>query len=136
MIRVGRLLAGPVLLALVAACSAQSESAEAGGKPRSAAPSQIEAATFGRASADPGERLYGRECAFCHVGRNTGTMMLEKRLPKGVPAQLHERTDLSPDYVKAVVRNGLINMPPLSRAELTDAELDRIARYLAKGNAP
>ncbi|KPL68344.1 hypothetical protein SZ64_09555 [Erythrobacter sp. SG61-1L] len=117
-------------MALIAACSAKSDAGEE--KPRPALPSQIEAVTFGQKSADPGERLYGKECAFCHVGRNTGTIMLQKRLPEDVPAQLHQRTDLSADYVKAVVRNGLMNMPVFSRAELSDAELEQIAAYLAK----
>ncbi|MCB5423629.1 c-type cytochrome [Altererythrobacter sp. CC-YST694] len=117
-------------VALIAACSARSDAGEE--KPKPALPSQIEAATFGQKSADPGERLFGRECAFCHVGRNTGTIMLQRRLPEDVPAQLHQRTDLSADYVTAVVRNGLINMPAFSRAELTDAELAQIAAYLAK----
>jgi mono/diheme cytochrome c family protein len=31
-----------------------------------------------------------------------------------------------------VVRNGLMNMPAFSRVEVTDAELDKIAAYLAR----
>lgn len=96
-----------------------------------AMPSQIQAVTFGLSSAVEAERLYGRECAYCHVGRNTGTVMLQKRLPQGTPAQLHLRTNLPAAYVRLVVRNGLVNMPPLSRAELSDAELDLIAQWLA-----
>jgi len=119
----------PALLAL-AACSSGAE--EKAAKP--SGPSQIDAVTFGLGSKEEGERLYGRECAFCHVGKNTGTMMLQRRLEPGQPAQLHERKDLSADYVKAVVRNGLVNMPPLSRVELSDEELDAIAGWLAKGN--
>lgn len=100
-----------------------------------ATPTQVEAVTFGMNSAEEGERLYGRECAFCHVGRNTGTIMLQKRLPPGTPAQIHERTNLPAAYVRLVVRNGLVNMPPLSRAELSDAELDLIAQWLADGGS-
>ena len=37
-------------------------------------------------------------------------------------------------YVVAVVRNGKMAMPRLSRVEVTDAELDAIAFYLAKGD--
>ena len=120
-------------IAVLAACSgAQTEAAD-GERPAAAMPSQIEAVTFGLGSAVEGERLYGRECAYCHVGRNTGTIMLQKRLPAGTPAQLHERTNLSADYVKIVVRNGMVNMPPLSRAEVSDEELDLIASWLADG---
>lgn len=125
-----RMILGLAAVALIAACSAKSDAGEE--KPKPALPTQIEAVTFGQKSADPGERLFGRECAFCHVGRNTGTIMLQKRLPEDTPAQLHQRTDLSADYVTAVARNGLINMPAFSRAELSDAELAQIAAYLAK----
>ncbi len=123
-------LAGALTLT---ACSAE----EKAGPAKPAGPSQIEAVTFGLNSDVEGERLYGRECAFCHVGaRNTGTFMLSRRLPEGTPAQLDQRTDLDADYVKAVVRNGLVNMPPLSRAELSDEELDAIASWLAEHNKP
>ena len=98
-----------------------------------ATPTQIQAVTFGLGSAVEAERLYGRECAYCHVGRNTGTIMLQRRLPQGTPAQLHLRANLPAAYVRLVVRNGLLNMPPLSRAELSDAELDLIAQWLADG---
>lgn len=88
-------------------------------------------ATFGLGSKNEGERLFGQECAFCHVGKAIGTMMLSRRLGKD-QAELHKRTDLDPDFVKAVVRNGLVNMPPFSRVEVTDEELDKIATWLAR----
>lgn len=118
------------LVFALAGCSGQSE--DASKKPEG--PSQIEAVTFGLGSQVAGERLYGRECAFCHVGKNTGTMMLKRRLEQDQPAQLHERKDLSAEYIKAVVRNGMMNMPPITRADLTDEELDALSEWLAKGN--
>ena len=68
----------------------------------------------------------GQKCAFCHIGPSTGKFMLARRMPKD-QAELPSRTDLQPDYVKAVVRNGLVNMPTFTRVELTDAELNQIA---------
>lgn len=94
-------------------------------------PGPMDTVLFGLGSKDDGERLFGQECAFCHVGKATGTMMLGRRLGKD-QAELVRRTDLEPDYVKAVVRNGLMNMPPFSRVEVTDAELDKIATYLSR----
>ena len=94
-------------------------------------PSPIAAVMFGSGSSDQGEVLFGRECAFCHVGKSTGALMLGRRLGKE-NADLTKRKDLEADYVKAVVRNGLVNMPPFSRVELTDAELDAIAVYLTR----
>lgn len=100
-------------------------------KPVTKPASPIAAAMFGAGSQDEGEALFGRECAFCHVGKATGAIMLGRRLGKE-NSQLVERTDLDADYVKAVTRNGLMNMPAFSRVELTDPELDKIARYLSR----
>jgi len=105
----------------------------AAARPRPA--STVDAILFGRSSAVEGERLFGQKCAFCHVGPSTGAMMLGRRLGKD-KAELPKRTDLAADYVKAVVRNGLVNMPPFTRVELTDAQLDRIAGYLARQARP
>ena len=82
------------------------------------------------AAADiPGARLFSRECGICHGETGYGTMMLERRLGKN-RSLLRERTDLIPAYVKTVVRHGLASMPPLSRVELSDMELDTIIGYL------
>jgi mono/diheme cytochrome c family protein len=45
---------------------------------------------------------------------------------------LSNRTDLVPDYVKQVVRQGKNAMPPQTRVDVTDAELDAVAAYLGK----
>ena len=47
------------------------------------------------------------------------------------PALLDERDELTPEYVALVVRSGVGNMPPISRAEASDAQLQAIAAYLA-----
>lgn len=124
----GVLIAGLAGAIALAGCSG-------GGDPipeaRAETASPITTATFGLGSKNEGERLYGQECAICHVGKATGTMMLGRRLGKD-QAELHKRTDLDPDFVKAVVRNGLVNMPPFSRVEVTDSELDKIAAWLAR----
>ncbi len=89
----------------------------------------LSAIFYGAKSANAGERLFGQKCAFCHIGPSTGKFMLARRMPKD-QAELPSRTDLQPDYVKAVVRNGLVNMPTFTRVELTDAELTQIADWL------
>lgn len=118
-------------LALGACSKAESPAAKEGGAAKG--PSPIAAVMFGSGSRDQGEALFGRECAFCHVGKSTGGLMLGRRLGKE-NADLTKRTDLQADTVKAVVRNGLVNMPPFSRVELTDAELDAIAVYLTRNS--
>ncbi|MBN8830603.1 MAG: cytochrome c [Sphingomonadales bacterium] len=82
------------------------------------------------AAAPSGEALFLGKCGYCHLEGGTGTMMLERRLGKG-KALLGKRTDLPADYVKAVARNGLNSMPTITRVEVTDAELDRIAAFIA-----
>lgn len=82
-----------------------------------------------------GERMFNRRCGVCHLGGGMGTNLLAARVgpenallaarPGGVPE----------DLVRATVRHGLGAMPPLSRVEVTDAELDAIATYLAEDHS-
>jgi mono/diheme cytochrome c family protein len=79
-----------------------------------------------------GERMFNRRCGVCHLGGGMGTNLLTGRVgpdnallaqrPGGVPRAMTLET----------VRHGLGAMPPLSRVEVTDAELEAIADYLAE----
>jgi mono/diheme cytochrome c family protein len=84
-----------------------------------------------------GAGLFQARCGYCHLKGGTGTMMLERRLGKD-KALLADRSDLDADYVVMVARNGLNSMPTITRVEVTDAELNRIAAYIAtrKKKAP
>lgn len=83
-----------------------------------------------------GEDLYSNRCGSCHLAGGMGTNLLTKqRMMAGEPPEnglLANRKDLTGDYVKAVVRQGKMAMPRLSRTEVTDPELDAIAAYLGK----
>ena len=83
-----------------------------------------------------GAALFSHHCGYCHLMGGMGTNLLTKQMiAAGQPPQtalLSNRTDLDADYVKSVVRMGKVAMPRISRAEVTDAELDAIAAYLAK----
>jgi hypothetical protein len=57
--------------------------------------------------------------------------MLGRRLGKE-RAMLEHRTDLLPELIRHVVRHGIVSMPPLTRVEVTDAELDAIIRHLTR----
>lgn len=78
-----------------------------------------------------GAQLFEQKCGICHVAGKTGAQMLERRLGKE-RALLAERRDLATIYIHTVVRHGLAGMPPLTRVELPDAELEAIVAYLTR----
>ncbi|MCW2349133.1 MULTISPECIES: c-type cytochrome [unclassified Sphingobium] len=80
-----------------------------------------------------GRALFLQHCGYCHLPGGTGTIQLERRWGKE-RALLAERTDLPADYVKAVARHGLFSMPPITRVEVTDDELEKLAAFLAMPN--
>jgi mono/diheme cytochrome c family protein len=83
-----------------------------------------------------GAALFSNRCGSCHLDMGMGTNLLTKQmLAMGRPpgdGLLANRKDLTADYVKSVVRMGKNAMPRLSRVEVTDPELDSIARHLGK----
>jgi (+)-pinoresinol hydroxylase len=86
--------------------------------------------------APAGKQLFERYCAECHAPGfgHPGTQRLG--LNKGADyAVLEQRTDLSADYVRAVVRSGLMEMPPFRPTEIADRELAQLASYIAKPRA-
>jgi mono/diheme cytochrome c family protein len=84
-----------------------------------------------------GARLYANWCGYCHdpvserQPQLAGTYTLQQRYKGEKPAALVERTDLTPDFVKTIVRQGLNVMPAFRKTEVSDAELDDIAAFLA-----
>lgn len=92
-----------------------------------------EAAAGGDVAA--GAQLFAARCALCHVGFAPGTIMLGRRLGKE-RALLAERTDLAGDYVRQVVRHGLLSMPPFTRVDLGDGELAQVVAFLTRARTP
>lgn len=80
-----------------------------------------------------GEAIFLARCQYCHIEMGMGTLTLAKRLGPQ-QALLANRRDLDPDYVRTVVRSGLNSMPPITRVEVSDAELDEIVKYLTRDN--
>ena len=83
---------------------------------------------------EQGQKLFRNNCFYCHTEKVWGTLSLERRRPGG-DALLEKRTDLVPEFVKSVVRNGLGSMPAYRRTELTDADVEAIIAYLTRNNA-
>ncbi len=82
-----------------------------------------------------GRRAFDHRCSMCHREGGTGTNLLARRLGKD-QSLLEKRTDLQRDYVRYVVRWGLVNMPRISRVELPDPDLDGIVAYLKAHDGP
>ena len=78
-----------------------------------------------------GKRLFNHTCVYCHGPGVWGTNRLSKRMDKE-HALLENRTDLSPDAIQAIVRNGIGSMPPLRKTELSDADVAAIVAYLTR----
>ena len=78
-----------------------------------------------------GERMFQRRCGVCHLEGGMGTMVLARRLPPE-QAKLQDRRDLRPELVVTTVREGMGAMPRMTRVDVTDAELNAIAAYLAR----
>jgi cytochrome c5 len=88
-------------------------------------------ATTQSLAADARPPEYEKLCAKCHLEGGTGTFMLGRRLGKE-KALLDRRDDLREEYIRHVVRNGVLSMPAITRVEVTDAELDAIVRFLTR----
>lgn len=84
-------------------------------------------------SKTPGEAVFRARCGYCHLEMGFGTLTLMK-VQGPQKALLANRTDLDGEYVRTVVRNGLLGMPAITRAEVTDGELDSIVHFLTRNN--
>ena len=81
----------------------------------------------------PGQIVFNHWCAPCHSAGpgNPGTVALSVKYGSAKPAELERRTDLTPELVKYFVRQGFSVMAPFRKTEITDAELNDLASYMA-----
>ena len=95
------------------------------------------------AEIERGRQVYEYWCATCHgpglglpgFGGLPGTQQLEiKYRGTNISPLLEERTDLVPDFVKVIVRQGVSFMPQFRKTEIDDADLEALAAYLARNN--
>ena len=87
-----------------------------------------------RSSKSPPEALFVEKCGMCHRQMGMGTVILARRMDPKI-AMLEARNDLTADLIKAAARQGIGNMPRISRGEVSDAQLSEISNYLTKGAA-
>ena len=85
------------------------------------------------ATAD-GARVYQKWCAPCHAPgiSHPGTHALQAKYAGQKSGLITEWSDLTPDYVRTMVRHGISVMPQFRKTEISDAELDALAEYLAR----
>jgi (+)-pinoresinol hydroxylase len=86
------------------------------------------------APAATGKLVYEKWCEPCHAPgpQYPGTIALAALYKGSKPAALVDRTDLTPPVVKQFVRRGVSVMPFFRKTEISDAELDALAAYLAR----
>jgi cytochrome c len=118
------------LVLLIGGCKAEGDGAPKTEQKGNAGMSALQ----DRSSTSPAGALFVEKCAMCHRQFGMGTVLLARRVEKG-QEMLENRPDLNVDFVKQAVRAGIGNMPRIGRGEVSDAELDTIAAYLAKGKA-
>ena len=76
-----------------------------------------------------GKALYKEKCVMCHDKTGMGTGILSRRVKV---AELLLRDDLNAAFVVTAARAGIGNMPAIPRGEVSDAQLQAIADFLAK----
>jgi mono/diheme cytochrome c family protein len=91
-------------------------------------------ATAESSKAQTGKAVFDKWCAPCHApGPNhPGTTAIAALYKGSKPAALEDRTDLTPAIVNQFVRKGVSVMPFFRKTEISDADLDALAAYLAR----
>jgi len=82
-----------------------------------------------------GAAVFNNWCSACHSRgpqNAPGTASLQNKYQGSVPAALEDRRDLTPEVVKVFVRNGVAMMAPFRKTEVSDADLEALASYLAR----
>ncbi len=121
-------------IALVAAVAVLANACPVAGQDIGEAPTFAQ--LYDHATLTTGRDVYTYWCWNCHgegPGK-PGTVALSARYKGALPALLTERTDLSAELVKVYVRNGLSIMPHFRKTQISDAQLNALAEYLARKN--
>ena len=90
-----------------------------------------------------GKQVYDNWCAPCHgpglglpgFGGLPGTQQLGIRYRgTDIPAVLDQRTDLVPEFIGVIVRQGVSFMPQFRKTEISDTDLEALTAYLTRNN--
>jgi len=87
-----------------------------------------------------GRAVYEKWCAPCHDPgiEHPGTHALMTKYSGSPRASgiITEWKDLTPQYIRFMVRHGMSVMPHFRKTEITDSQLDALARYLSRMRPP
>ena len=86
---------------------------------------------------EAGRAVYSKWCAPCHDPGviHPGTNALTVKYQGVKPGVLLEWKDLAPETVKYLVRHGISVMPQFRKTEISDTDLDALAKFLSR-NTP
>jgi mono/diheme cytochrome c family protein len=94
----------------------------------------MQAAAADAGQIEEGKQLYQYWCWNCHgegAGK-PGTQALAAKYKGSMTAILDQRTDLTLPLTKFFVRTGVSIMPFFRKTEISDAQLNALAAYLAR----
>ena len=89
-----------------------------------------------------GKATFVHTCAPCHGSGPgddgkpllPGTQSLTWKYKGSKPAVLEQRTDLPAPVLRTFVRRGSWSLPAFRKTEITDAEIEAVAAYLAQSS--
>lgn len=82
-----------------------------------------------------GQQVFARWCWACHGPGidKPGSNALMGKYQRPGPQALDQGQPIEPGMTRYFVRHGISVMPPFRKTEISDAELDDLAAYLARG---
>ena len=84
-------------------------------------------------SSRTGKVIFDLHCAGCHNAGNAHAATKQLAIVRGKDlAIIRQRKDLVPIYIKHVVRDGLLEMPPFRPTDINTVELDNLANYIVE----
>jgi len=84
-------------------------------------------------SSRTGKVIFDLHCAGCHNPGNAHAATKQLAIVRGKDlAVIRQRKDLVPVYIKHIVRDGLLEMPPFRPTDINTVELDNLANYIVE----
>jgi len=80
-----------------------------------------------------GKNVFDKKCSHCHAPGNENPGTRQLGLTRGADkAVMEQRNDLNGEYIRYIVRHGLMSMPAFVPTDITEQQMDELIRYLTK----